>query len=345
MKFAISPLSQRRLTIFKSNRRGFYSFFIFIFIFVASLFAEVITNDRPIIINYNGQYYFPIVKSYSETTFGGELNSFADYRDPYLVDRINSHGWAIWPPLHFGLSTVATSRAEANPAPPNRQNILGTDDQGRDVFAQLIYGFRYSILFGLCLTILSSIIGISAGAIQGYFGGIIDISLQRFIEVWSGMPQLFLLIILASIVDPNFWWLLGLLLLFSWIDLVAVVRAEFLRARNLEFVRAATALGVPNRLIVFRHILPNAIISSLTFLPFILNSSLVLLVSLDFLGFGLPPGSPSLGAILAQAKRNLQAPWLSLTIFVFLSILLCLLIFIGEAVRDAFNPRKVYTGS
>ncbi|MCX8501232.1 MAG: ABC transporter permease [Alphaproteobacteria bacterium] len=339
----LSPLSRRRLSLFKANRRGFFSFFILVFLLVASLFAELIANDVPIIVRYDREFYYPMLKSYPETVFGGELASSTDYRDPFVEQQISAKGWMVWPPIRFGDSTVATNRAETNPAPPNRSNILGTDDQGRDVFAQLIYGFRYSILFGLSLTIISSIIGICAGAVQGYFGGVLDIVFQRVIEVWSGMPQLFMLIVLASIVDPNFWWLLGLLLLFSWIELVGVVRAEFLRTRNLDFVRAATALGVPNRLIVFRHILPNAIVATLTFLPFILNSSLVLLVSLDFLGFGLPPGTASLGGLLAQAKRNLHAPWLSLTVFVFLSFLLCLLIFIGEAVRDAFNPRKVYS--
>jgi microcin C transport system permease protein len=337
----ISPLTRRRLHSFRANKRGFWSLWIFLGLFILSLFAEVIANDRPLLISYDGHRYFPMLKAYPETTFGGVLPTEADYRDPAVAKLIDSKGWMIWPPIPYHYDTINYNLPVPAPAPPSKDNWLGTDDQGRDLAARLIYGFRISVLFGLALTLVSSVIGIIAGAVQGYCGGWIDLLFQRFIEVWGGLPVLYLLIILASIVEPNFWWLLGLMLLFSWTSLVGVVRAEFLRARNFDYVRAARALGVRNPLIMFRHVLPNAMVATFTFLPFILNGSITTLTSLDFLGFGLPPGSPSLGEILAQGKANLQAPWIGITGFVVLAVMLSLLIFIGEAVRDAFDPRKV----
>ncbi len=336
----ISPLTRRRIENFKANRRGWWSFWIFLVLFVLTLGAEFIANDRPLVVNYDGRHYFPVFQDYPETTFGGEFATLTDYRDPYVQELIAEKGWAVWPLIPFSYRTINYELPVPAPAPPSSVNWLGTDDQGRDVVARLIYGFRISVLFGLTLTILSSIIGVAAGAVQGYFGGLTDLLFQRFIEIWSGLPTLFLLIILSSIVTPNFWWLLGLLLLFSWMALVGVVRAEFLRARNFDYVRAARALGANDTIIMARHVLPNAMVATITFLPFILNSSITTLTALDFLGFGLPPGSPSLGELLAQGKANLQAPWLGLTAFFTLAIMLSLLIFIGEAVRDAFDPRK-----
>jgi microcin C transport system permease protein len=337
----LSPLNQRRLHYFRHNRRGWWSLWIFAVLFFISLFAEWIANDRPLLIHYQQAYYFPVLFDYTEATFGGDLDLPADYRDPYLSDLIEENGWAIWPliPYHYG--TINYNLPVPAPAPPSSENWLGTDDQGRDVLARLIYGFRLSVLFGLILTITSSIIGIIAGAIQGYLGGWVDLLFQRFIEIWSGLPVLFLIIILSSFIVPSFWWLLGIMLLFSWMALVGVVRAEFLRARNFDYIRAAQALGVSQTVIMFRHTLPNAMVATLTFLPFILNGSITTLTSLDFLGFGLPPGSPSLGELLAQGKANLQAPWLGISAFLILAILLSLLIFIGEAARDAFDPRKI----
>jgi microcin C transport system permease protein len=336
----LSPLTRRRLHNFRANRRGFWSLWIFAVLFGLSLVAEVIANDRPLVVRFDGAFYFPILKAYPETTFGGVFPTEAVYRDTAVGALIREKGWLIWPPIPFRHDTINYDLPVPAPAPPSAVNWLGTDDQGRDLTARLIYGFRISVLFGLILTLLSSVIGIVAGAVQGYFGGLTDLWLQRFIETWSGLPVLYLLIILASIVEPTFWWLLGLMLLFSWMSLVGVVRAEFLRARNFDYVRAARALGVRNSVIMFRHVLPNAMVATLTFLPFILNGSITTLTSLDFLGFGLPPGSPSLGEVLAQGKANLQAPWLGITGFVVLAVMLSLLIFIGEAVRDAFDPRK-----
>ncbi len=337
----VTPLTRRRLANFRANRRGFWSLWIFLALFVVSLFAEFIANDRPILASYEGRLYFPVFVDYPETSFGGEFPTAADYRDPYVRQHIAEHGWMVWPLIPFGYATINYDLRKPAPSPPDAVNWLGTDDQGRDVLARLIYGFRISVLFGLALTIASSIIGVAAGAIQGYYGGLTDLLFQRFIEVWSGLPVLYLLIILSSIVQPNFWWLLGIMLLFSWMSLVDLVRAEFLRARNFDYVRAARALGVSNPVIIWRHVLPNAMVATLTFLPFILNGSITTLTSLDFLGFGLPPGSPSLGELLAQGKNNLQAPWLGFASFFVLAIMLSLLIFIGEAVRDAFDPRKV----
>ena len=336
----LSPLTRRRLHNFRANRRGFWSLWIFLVLFIVSLFAEFIANDRPLVVRYEGHLYFPVLKAYPETTFGGMFPTEADYRDPAVARLIEAKGWMIWPPIRYRYDTINYNLPVPAPAPPSRENWVGTDDQGRDLAARLIYGFRISVLFGLTLTLASSVVGIVAGAVQGYFGGWVDLLLQRFIEIWAGLPVLYLLIILASIVEPNFWWLLGLMLLFSWMSLVGVVRAEFYRARNFDYVRAARALGVGNRVIMLRHLLPNATVATLTFLPFILNGSITTLTSLDFLGFGLPPGSPSLGEILAQGKANLQAPWLGITGFVVLAVMLSLLVFIGEAVRDAFDPRK-----
>jgi microcin C transport system permease protein len=336
----ISPLTQRRLSNFRHNRRGFWSLWIFLTLFVIALFAEFIANDKPLLMRYEGKFYFPIFVKYPETMFGGFLPTEADYRDPEVAALIREKGWMIWPPIPYSYDTINYNLSHPAPSPPSRENWLGTDDQGRDVAARLIYGFRISVLFGLSLTLLSSIVGIIAGAVQGYFGGLVDLLFQRFIEIWSGLPILYLLIILASVVEPNFWWLLGLMLLFSWMALVGVVRAEFLRVRNFDYVRAARALGVGDTMIMFKHILPNAMVATLTFLPFILNGSITTLTALDFLGFGLPPGAPSLGELLNQGKSNLQAPWLGITAFMVLAVMLSLLIFIGEGVRDAFDPRK-----
>ncbi|HEU0157186.1 MAG TPA: ABC transporter permease [Stellaceae bacterium] len=338
---AISPLTRRRLDSFRANRRGFWSLWIFLALFTVSLFAEFIANDRPIVVHFAGGWYFPVFVSYPETAFGGDFPTAADYRDPEVQKLINAKGWMIWPPIPFSYNTINYKLPSPAPSPPTSVDLLGTDDQGRDVLARLIYGFRISVLFGLALTLLSSVIGVAAGAVQGYFGGLVDLGFQRFIEIWSGLPVLYLLIIMASFVEPNFWWLLGLMLLFSWMGLVDVVRAEFLRARNFDYVRAARALGVSDPVIILRHVLPNATVATITFLPFILNGSITTLTSLDYLGFGLPPGSPSLGELLAQGKANLQAPWLGLTAFFALAVMLSLLIFVGEAVRDAFDPRKV----
>lgn len=338
----VTPINRRRIDNFKRNRRGFWSFWIFLFFFVASLFAEVIANDKPFLVSYQGSLYVPILKAYPETVFGGFLETETEYRDPEVRDMIEEDGWMLWPPIPFSYDTVNFELDQPAPAPPSAVNWLGTDDQGRDVVARLIYGFRISVLFGLVLTILSSIIGIAVGAVQGYFGGAIDLFGQRFIEIWNGMPTLYLLIILSSIVVPNFWWLLGLLLLFSWTGLVGVVRAEFLRARNFDFVRAARSLGVSDPVIMAKHILPNAMVATVTFMPFILAGSVTTLTSLDFLGFGLPPGSPSLGELLTQGRANLQAPWLAVSGFLVIGFMLSLLVFIGEAVRDALDPRKTF---
>lgn len=338
----LTPLQRRRLANFRANKRGWYSLWIFLFLFFFTLPAEFIANDKPIMVSYKGDWYFPVLISYPETTFGGQLETEADYRDPYVRKLIGAEGWWLNPLIPYSYQTVSFDIPRA-PAPPSEQNVLGVDDQGRDVLARVIYGFRLSVLFALTLTAISSVLGIIAGAIQGYFGGLTDLLFQRFIEIWHGLPILFLIIILGSMVAPNFWWLLGLLLLFSWMDLVGVVRAEFLRARNFDYVRAARALGVKERTIIFRHVLPNAMVAALTFLPFLLNGAITTLTSLDFLGFGLPPTDPSLGEILAQGKANPRSPWIGITGFVVLAMLLTLLIFIGEAVRDAFDPRKTFS--
>jgi microcin C transport system permease protein len=338
--FRFTPLTKRRLANFRQNKRGFWSLLIFGALFFITLFAEVIANDKPLLLYYNSSFYSPVLIKYSEITFGGEFLTEADYRDPFVSDLINARGWMVWPPIRYSYDTINYNLKLPAPSPPSTNNWLGTDDQGRDVVARLIYGFRISVLFGLALTLFSSLIGVSIGAFQGFYGGLTDLLGQRFIEIWAGMPMLYLLIIMASVITPNFWWLLGLMLLFSWMGFVGVVRAEFLKARKLGFVLAAQALGVSNLKIIYKHVLPNAIVATLTFMPFTLAGAITTLTSLDFLGFGLPAGSPSLGELLNQGKANLQAPWLGLSGFFIIAIMLSLLVFVGEAVRDAFDPRK-----
>ena len=336
-----SPITQRRLAAFRANRRGYWSAIIFAVLFSITLFAEFIANDRPLVIWFHGNLYVPVLSEYAGSDFDPDaLPTEADYTDPELMSVIQKDGWVVWPLLPYSYQTVVRDLPVPAPAPPSWRNPLGTDDQARDVLARTIYGFRISVLFGFTLTIIASIIGVAAGAVQGFYGGLVDLLFQRFIEIWSGMPQLYLLIILSSVISPGFWVLLLFLLLFSWMALTGVVRAEFLRGRNLEYVRAARALGVSDAAIMWRHILPNAMVATLTFLPFTLSGSVTILASLDFLGFGLPPGSPSLGELVSQGKDNLQAPWLAITAFVVLGATLTLLIFTGEAVRDAFDPRK-----
>jgi microcin C transport system permease protein len=365
---ALSPLGRRRWENFKANRRGFWSLWVFVVLFVVSLFADFIANDKPFYVSYDGKSYFPVLFTYTETTFGGDFETAADYRDPYLQKLIaDKGGYMIWPPIRYSYNTHNLDLPTPAPSKPTwlltekecrpvaerkglkggcrdlEWNWLGTDDQGRDVLTRIIYGFRISVLFGLILTVVSSIVGVTAGAVQGYFGGWTDLLFQRFIEVWVSVPELYLLLIISSVLVPGFFVLLGILLLFSWVSLVGYVRAEFLRGRNLEYILAARALGVSNARIMVRHLLPNAMVATLTRLPFILSSSVMTLTSLDFLGFGLPPGSPSLGELLAEGKANAtNAPWLGLAGFFTVALMLSLLIFIGEAVRDAFDPRKTF---
>lgn len=363
----LSPINRRRWQNFKRNRRGFFSLWIFLVLFIASLFAEVIANDKPFMIRYDGGFYFPAIFTYAETTFGGEFETAADYRDPYLQQKITEKGGRMWwPPIRYSYRTHNLDLPTPAPSKPTwmlteeqcrpvverkklsgcrdlEYNWLGTDDQGRDVLARVIYGFRISVLFGLILTSISSVIGVTAGAIQGFFGGKVDLFFQRGLEIWTSVPTLFLLMIISSVLTPSFWVLLGILLLFSWVSLVNLVRAEFLRCRNFEYVMAARALGVSNIRIMFRHLLPNAMVATLTMMPFLLSASVGTLTSLDFLGLGLPPGSPSLGELLSQGKANIQAPWLGLSGFFTIGIMLSLLVFIGEAVRDAFDPRKIFS--
>jgi microcin C transport system permease protein len=369
-RFTLSPLNKRRWESFKANRRGFWSLWIFLGMFFISLFAEFVANDKPIYIHVNGHSYFPAVVTYPDTAFAKTpdpmlFGTAADFRDDYLMGLIKKEGGTVvWPPIRFAYNTQVSKPPSPFPSKPTwllnakdcafaashgfakcgevETNWLGTDDGGRDVVARLIYGFRISVLFGLVLTIISSIIGVAAGAVQGYFGGWVDLLFQRFIEIWTSIPSLYLLLIISSVLVPGFFVLLGILLLFSWVSLVGLVRAEFLRGRNFEYIQAARALGVSNAVIIFRHLLPNAMVATMTFLPFILSSSVMTLTALDFLGFGLPPGSPSLGELLSQGKANVQAPWLGLTGFFSIAIMLSLLIFIGEAVRDAFDPRKTF---
>jgi microcin C transport system permease protein len=362
----LSPINRRRWENFKANRRGLWSLWVFLVLFVVSLGAEFIANDRPLLVSYDGRWYYPVFVNYPETTFGGDFETRTDYRDPF-VQRLFTEkgGYMVWPPIRYSYNTHNLDLPTPAPSPPTwmlteaqcrpvldkkalsrcsdlEYNWLGTDDQGRDVVARLIYGFRISVLFGLALTLVSSVVGVAAGAVQGYFGGWTDLLFQRFIEIWTSVPSLYLLLIISSVLVPGFFVLLGILLLFSWVSLVGLVRAEFLRGRNFEYVQAARALGVSNALIMFRHLLPNAMVATLTFLPFVLSSSVMTLTALDFLGFGLPPGSPSLGEMLSQGKANIQAPWLGLTAFFTVAVMLSLLIFIGEAVRDAFDPRKAF---
>jgi microcin C transport system permease protein len=362
----LTPINRRRWENFKANRRGYWSLWIFLVLLVISLGAEFIANDKPFYVYQDGHSYFPVFVTYSETAFGGEFETAADYRDPYLQKLIKDKGgYMLWPPIRYSYDTHNLDLPTPAPSPPTwmlrddqckpvaekkggsgcrdlEWNWLGTDDQGRDVVARMIYGFRLSVLFGLALTLISSVIGVAAGAVQGYFGGWTDLLFQRFIEIWTSIPSLYLLLIISSILAPGFFVLLGILLLFSWVSLVGLVRAEFLRGRNFEYIQAARALGVSNLVIMFRHLLPNAMVATMTFLPFILSSSVMTLTALDFLGFGLPPGSPSLGEMLSQGKANVQAPWLGLSGFFTVAIMLSLLIFIGEAVRDAFDPRKTF---
>ena len=337
----MNPMNRRRLAAFRSSKRGMISLAVFGLLFFVSLFAEFLANNKPILISYDGAFYSPMVRDYPETTFGGDFPTNTVYSDPEVQKLIEAKGWILWPPIPYSYDTVLKGEGRTTLQPPSRQHWLGTDDSGRDVMARLIYGFRISVLFGLVLTLASTVIGIAAGAVQGYFGGVVDLLMQRFLEIWSSMPTLYLLIILASFIQPGFWVLLGIMLLFSWMARVGLVRAEFLRGRNFDYVRAARALGMMDARIMFRHILPNAMTASLTFLPFILAGSVTTLTSLDFLGFGLPVGSPSLGELLLQGKNNLNAPWLAFTGFFVIALMLSLLVFIGEAVRDAFNPRKV----
>lgn len=340
----MSPLTERRLAQFRANKRGFWSLWIFLFLFFVAIGADFIANDKPLLIMYKGQYYFPIIKSYPETAFGGEFETEADYKDTFVQDLIKGtdgkEGWMVWPLIPFSYDTINQNLSRPAPTPPDNVNFLGTDDQGRDVAARVIYGFRLSVLFGLILASVSSVIGIAAGAIQGYYGGMLDLVMQRIIEIWSSLPQLYILIIFSGLFMPGFWNLLLILLLFSWMSLVDLVRAEFLRARNFDYVRAASALGVSNTVIMWRHVLPNAMVATITYMPIILTGAITSLTALDFLGLGLPPGSPSLGELLAQGKNNLQAPWLGICAFLSLSSMLILLTFVGEAVRDAFDPRK-----
>ncbi len=383
-RFELSPINARRWANFKANRRGYWSLIIFLALFFVTLFAELIANDRPLIVRYKGETLFPVLVDYPESKFGGFL-AVTDYRDPVIMDEIEANGWMLWPPIRYSYDTINkdypnrvdadgrcvierdgishqgglgypappqwAARAPLCDAPPDQMarylaignwNWLGLDNQGRDVLARVIYGFRISVLFGLILTILSSLIGIAAGAVQGYYGGWLDLTMQRFLEIWGNIPTLYVLIIIAAVLVPGFWTLLFVLLAFQWTSLVGVVRAEFLRARNFEYVRAARALGLSDTTIMWKHVLPNAAVATVTFMPFQLSGSITTLTSLDFLGLGLPPGSPSLGELLAQGKANVQAPWLGLAGFFSLAIMLSLLIFIFEGVRDALDPRKTF---
>ena len=337
----MTPLAKRRIANFKANRRGYYALWVFLALFGLSLFAELLANDKPIVLYLNETLYWPVFELVTETELGGELPIEADYTDPFVQTLItDGDGWAVYPPIRYSHDTIDLYIESAAPAAPSTQHWLGTDDGAKDTLARLIYGFRLSVAFGLFLTLFSSLIGVTVGALQGYFGGLVDLIGQRIVEIWAGLPILLVLIILASIIEPSVYWLLGILVMFSWMSLVGVVRAEFLRARNFDYVRAARSLGVSNGIIIVRHVLPNAMVATLTFMPFILSGAVTTLTALDFLGFGLPAGSPSLGELMAQGKANLHAPWLGLTGFFTLAVMLCLLIFVGEAVRDAFDPRR-----
>ncbi len=336
----LNPANRARWMRFRQNRRGFWSLWIFAVVMVLALLSNVVANEKPLLVRYQGHLYLPFMFNYTESTFGGELQTAADYQDPFVVKQLESHGWVIWAPLRQSYNSINFSTLQPFPSPPSRHNLLGTDSNGHDVLAEILYGLRIALFFGVRLTLFSSGIGMVAGAIQGYYGGRIDLWGQRLIEVWAGMPTLFLIILLSSVVQPNFWWLLLITVLSGWMILVGVVRAEFLRTRNFDYIRAAQAMGVADSTIMLRHMLPNATVATLTFMPFILCGSITTLASLDFLGFGLPIGSPSLGALLLEGKNNLQAPWLGISAFMVLAILLSLLIFIGEAVRDAFDPSQ-----
>lgn len=339
-KSAQIPLLQKRIQTFLQNKRAKYSLFVFGIVFILSLLAEVIANDRPLLVKYNGDWYFPMLCNYNEQTFGGNFPTAADYRDPLISSNIKKHGNLWFTLIPYSFNTVDYDLNKPTPSAPDKSHWLGTDDEGRDIAARILYGLRLSVFFALILTIVSSLIGITVGAIQGYFGGKTDIIIQRFLEIWESLPQLFILIIIASIFAPGFWTLLIIMLFFTWPALVSVVRAEFLRTRNFEFVKAAKALGVGNIRIMFKHILPNALVASITFIPFIMSESIVALTALDFLGLGLSHEYPSLGDLVRQGKDNLQAPWIGISIFIVLSSLLTMLIFIGEGIRDAFDTRR-----
>ena len=330
----------RRWQTFCANRRAYWSLLIFSGIFILSLFAEILANDQPLLVKYKDRFYFPLFKTYTEQTFGGDFPTPADYRDRYIRRNIETDGYLIFPLLPYSFNTVDYDMDTPTPSAPSRAHWLGTDDEGRDILARIIYGLRLSVTFAFLLTAASSVLGIASGAVQGYFGGKIDLTFQRLLEIWESLPQLFVLIIIASIFVPTFWSLLVIMLAFTWMSLTGVVRAEFLRTRNFEFVKAAKALGVGNLRIMFRHILPNAVIASVTFIPFLLSEAIVALTALDFLGLGLPHDYPSLGDLVRQGKDNLQAPWIGISIFIVLSGLLTMLIFIGEGIRDAFDSRR-----
>ena len=336
----MSPIMQARLQRFKQNRLGFYCLIIFVVIFCLSLVAELVANDRPILLKYDQSYYFPIFKDYPETEFGGVFETTADYKDPVVQQLIDDNGWAVWPMIPFSYDTPNYALDVPMPSPPSKQNWLGTDDQGRDVLARILYGLRVSLIFGLALTFFAAVVGVIVGALQGYYGGWVDLLGQRVLEVWGGLPTLFMVMILVSMFSPSVYWLFVIMLIFGWPALVGLVRAEFLRARNLDYVRAARCLGVKDSTLMFRHILPNAMSSSLSQLPFMLTANITALTALDYLGYGLPPGSASLGELLLQGKNNLDAPWLALSGFFSLALVLSLLIYIGEATRDAFDPRR-----
>lgn len=335
----MSPLMRARFERFKQNKLGFSCLIVFLAIFVLSLFAELIANDKPLLVRYQHALYFPVLKDYPETTFGGQFETTTDYQDPAVKQLIQQQGWMISPPVAFSYQTPNLSLAVPVPSAPSLDNWLGTDDQGRDVFARILYGLRISLLFGFALTLCSAVLGIIVGAIQGYYGGWVDLIGQRILEVWGGLPMLFIVMILVSMFSPSVYWLFLIMLLFGWTELVGLVRAEFLRARNFDYVRAAQALGVSDHKIIFKHILPNATSSSLSQIPFMLTANIIALTALDFLGYGLPPDAASLGELLLQGKNNLDAPWLVLSGFFTLAIVLSLLIYIGEAARDAFDPR------
>lgn len=329
-----------KIKIFKKNTKAYVAFILFVFVFVLSLFSELISNDKPLIVKYKNNFYFPIIFNYNDDFWGGDFPTPADYHDEYIQNNIKNNGWMIMPIIPYSYNTVDYRLSKSAPSAPDKSHWLGTDEEGRDIVARLLYGIRLSVCFSFLLTLISSVLGIFIGAVQGYFGGKTDLIFQRFIEVWDSLPQLFILIIISSVFLPTFWSLLFILLLFSWTGLTGMVRAEFLRTRNFEYVKAAQVMGVGNFRIMFRHILPNALVTSVTFIPFIMAESITALSALDFLGLGLPQDYPSLGDLVRQGKDNLYAPWIGVSIFVVLSGLLSMLIFIGEGVRDVFDTRK-----
>ncbi len=338
----LSQVNIGRLNRFKANKRAVWSLWIFSIFFVISMASELVANDKPLLVKYDGGYYFPVFNVYKETVFGGDFELEADYKDEFVADLINEKGWMVWPAIRYSYDTINLNPPSPAPSPPTAENWLGTDDKGRDVVARLLYGFRLAVLFGFAVTIISAVIGVFLGAVQGYYGGLLDLFFQRFMEVWGSMPTLFILIILMSIVTPSFFWLMMVMLLWGWMGFVGVVRAEFFKTRNFEYVQSAKAMGMSDGRIMFKHVLPNAMVATMTFMPFVLSGSITALTSLDFLGFGMPVGSPSLGELLAQGKANIQAPWLGFTSFFVVGFMLTTLIFIGEGVRDAFDPRKTY---